>query len=97
MAQLVKATTKQGQGIIHDLHTRYGHDDIWDAYTRPSAAKVRAWRQIEATATTTPGYNHDLQIVGASSHFFSTVYSYTDADGQHIIKDTHANTYEVII
>lgn len=89
----IKNTTKKALGIMNDLLYR-GYDDIYSAYGRPSYYKVNAWREIEERARATSGYNHDLHIVGASSHFFSTVYSYTEEDGTLcIVKDTHANTF----
>lgn len=40
-------------------------------------------------------YNGDIAIVGASSHFFSTIASFDDIEtGQTwLIKETHCNTY----
>ena len=92
----IKASTKKGQWIIDDLGRR-GYSDIFDAYNRPSGHKVSAWRDIVDRAISTPGYNHDLHIVGASSSFFSTIYSYTDDAGKHVVKDTYADTYHVLI
>lgn len=93
----VNATTQKGQAIIWDYeHARYA--DIEDAYERPSNAKRHAFNDIWFRATQTPGYNHDLRVAGRSSHQFSTVYSFTDADGRkNIVKDTRDHVYLVTL
>jgi hypothetical protein len=95
----VNPNTQKGQGIIWDYnHYKNAHRNIYQAYARPSYAKVTSCEAIEARARATAGYNGDFSVAGASSMFYSTVYSFTDEQGRtHIIKDTHANTYEVII
>ena len=93
----VKATTKAGQAIINDLErvNRYGRETIHTAYVRPSSTKVNAYNAIAERAKHTDGYENNLSVVGAGSHFFSTVYSYV-ADGiRYIVKDTASNTYVV--
>lgn len=88
--------TKKAAYLIWDeAHANRG--DIWEAYAKPSAAKVNSYRAIEQRAIETPGYNHDLRVVGASCHSYSTVYTYTDKNGlTYIVKDTKANTYRTI-
>ena len=93
----IKNTTKAGKAIISDLY-RNGEANIFEAYGRPSIYKINAFKEIENRANNTPGYNHDLHICGAGSHFFSTVYSYTNESGDLVIvKDTASNTYMVTI
>ena len=41
-------------------------------------------------------YRHDISVVGASSHFYSTIATFNDADkdgGVWVVKETHCNTY----
>jgi len=90
----VNPFTKKGRGILYDYeHCNYG--DIEDAYTRPSCTKVRTYREIEQRAENTPGYNNDLKVVAKSSHFYSTIYTYTDGGTTFIVKDTPSYTYRM--
>jgi len=92
----VKANTQKGLGIIWDFeHARY--NDIYDAYDRPSNVKVRTFNEIKERALQTAGYNRDLRVAGRGTHTYSTVYSFTDENGTHIVKDTKSNTYIVTI
>lgn len=91
----IKNTTKAGQAILSDYNRPTAARTIYEAYGRPSAAKVRAYEDIARRAADTPGYNHDLKVCGAGSHFFSTVYSYTEDGTTYVIKDTPSNTYKV--
>lgn len=94
----VKNTTKAGQAIINTFNNKRWHKgSIYEAYNNPSSAKKNAYYEIECRAYSTDGYNHDLTVVGASSHFFSTMYSYTDEQGTHIVYDTHSDTKVVDI
>lgn len=93
----IKAGTVKAQEMESLLNSYGAARDIWDAYEKPSAAKARAWREIESRAQQTPGYAHDLKITGASSHFFSTIYSYIEDGVRHIIRDTHAATYHTTV
>lgn len=90
----IKNTTKKALEIIADA-SRAGYATIYDAYERPSRAKVKICEEIRNRAEATPGYNHDFKIVSACSHFFSTVYSYMENGHRVIIKDTKSNTYKV--
>ena len=91
----IKNTTRKAKEIINDSH-RAGYPTIYDAYGRPSARKVAIAKEIEARATSTPGYNHDFRIIAACSHFFSTIYSYMENGHRIIIKDTPSYTYKVV-
>ena len=92
----VNKGTKQARYMHYDLNNYYHGRDIYSAYKNPSSYKVRTFNAIRERATETPGYNHDLHIVGASSHFYSTIYTYTENGVTYIVKDTHANTYRTI-
>ena len=94
----VKATTKKAADIIATFNRcKYDHAGIYDAYGRPSCYKVAAFNEIQERARNTAGYNHDLTVCGAGSSFFSTIYSYTDENGMHIVKDTPSNTFVVTV
>lgn len=92
----IKKTSQRGQRIIEE-YEGWGRGDIYSAYDRPSSTKVYEYNKIQERAWATPGYNHDLKVVGANSFNFSTIYSYTDEAGTHIVKDTVSNTFIVNI
>ena len=89
----VNQNTKAAAHIIYDLFHNTGRRSIYDAYTRPSSAKVRSFEAIKARALQTEGYNKDLHISGAGSHNYSTVYSFTIDGKTYAVKDTKSNTY----
>lgn len=94
MMSKVNKGTKKAQEMIWDLMHNTNRRTIWDAYSKPSYAKVRSFEEIQGRAYNTEGYNHDLHITGANSSFYSTAYSFTTAEGQtFIVKDTASNTY----
>ena len=94
----IKNTTKAGQAIINEFnyYQSKGRRGIYEAYGSPSSRKVNSYNEIERRASETNGYNHDLTVAGAGSHFFSTLYSFCDEVGKmFIVKDTASNTYIV--
>lgn len=82
---------------------------IDNAYVNASDAKRRAYFDIKYDYQTNNGlhavqvgrhfkslqYNYDLRVCGASSHFFSTIASFTDTETGvvYLVKETHCNTY----
>ena len=92
MTKVTKGT-KKAAAIIWDLTHNTNKRTIWDAYERPSSAKVNSFLEIQKRANNTEGYNHDLHITGAGSHFYSTAYSYTVGGVTYAVKDTAANTF----
>lgn len=68
---------------------------LWEAYERPSSAKVRAYDSCLADVSAHNGYGQ--RITGASSHFFSFAFLYDDQAGKHLRYHTHANVYDFII
>ncbi len=80
---------------------------IYSAYNSPSQSKVLAYNAIQDDykkgrhIVTVKGkqfelqYRYDLRVTGASSHFFSTIASFTDVNTGviYLVKETHANTY----
>ena len=99
MFQTVKAGTKQAEGMLATFNDRKWCDkgSIYEAYGRCSSTKVAIWKHIEERAQNTPGYNHDLRVVSRNTFRFSTMYSFTDADGLHIVLDTPSTTKELVV
>lgn len=92
----IKENTKKAAEIIADTFNDLG--SIFEAYGSCSAAKREAWKEIEARALATPGYNHDLHVCGRYTSNFSTVYTYTDENGAtYAVKDTKSYTYRTKI
>lgn len=98
MTFLKNNKTKQAQSIIRTFNSGWRKGNtIYDAYANPSRAKINAYTAILKRALGTEGYNHDLRITGASCHIFSTMYSYADAEGTHIVYDTPSDTKVVTV
>lgn len=94
-----------------DIFTRYNHPSnakirawqgIIDDYTFNDCLYIDVNdRKIQCKTVLIQGkkhyikYNGDIAIVGASSHFFSTIASFDDLEtGQTwLVKETHCNTY----
>lgn len=92
----VKATTQKGMAIIDDINRNRHLDTIWKAYEKPSREKAESFDTIRHRAMQTYGYNNDLHIVGHSSYNYSTIYTYTDINGDtYAVKDTACNTFIV--
>lgn len=109
ITHVFKETSKNADYMRYDFnHYKVGRN-IDSAYIRPSQAKRQAYYSIIRDYTTNNGlhaiqvgrnfkslqYNNDIRVCGASSHFFSTIASFTDTTtGEiYLIKETHANTY----
>lgn len=91
MTEIKKGTKKAADLINEFLNTR--KKSIYEAYTKPSKRKVNAWEMIKAECAGTEGYNKDLKVTAASSHFFSTMHSFTKEGKTFIVKNTYADTY----
>lgn len=107
ITQFFGKDSKNAQYMRYDFE--HAHGTIYSRYERPSQNKIRAWVDIVDAYNTDNGihtivikgtnhnlqYNGDIKIVGASSHFFSTIASFEDLDDHtiYLIKETHANTY----
>lgn len=99
--------SKNAQYMRYDYE--HAHGSIYTRYNNPSDAKIRAWLNISDDYNSNNcihevmikgikynlEYNHDLKMVGASSHFFSTIASFIDVETGEVflVKETHANTY----
>lgn len=71
-----------------------GYRTIFDAYSKPSSAKINAYYSIKAECDNVNGYGYT--VLGASSHFFSCAYKFDDESGiTHLIYHTHANRYDI--
>lgn len=109
ITHVFKETSKNAEYMRYDFYHTAQNRTIYDAYTTPSNNKVGAWISIQFDYGNNNGlhaiqvgrqfkslqYNNDVRVTGASSHFFSTIASFTDTDTCEIwlIKETHANTY----
>jgi hypothetical protein len=109
ITHVFKETSKQAQYMRYDFEHFSKHRSIYDAYATPSRNKIGAWMSIQYDYETNNGlhaiqvgrefkslqYNNDIRVTGASSHFFSTIASFTDTETGEIwlIKETHCNTY----
>lgn len=107
VTQLFGNNSKNAQYMHYDYE--HAHGTIWSRYERPSQNKVDAWNDIVSLYNSNIGvhsvkikgvehtlqYNYDVKMVGASSHFFSTIASFEDLDDgkTYLIKETHCNTY----
>lgn len=92
--KIVNPETKEAAHIIalfKDLKWS-NKGSIYEAYGKPSSAKISAWESIARRALGTEGYNKDLRCTSASCYFFSTIYSYTREDGTFIVYDTPSTT-----
>lgn len=105
--QFFSNNSKNAQYMRYDYE--HAHGTIWSRYERPSQNKINAWDDIQSLYNSDLGvheviikgkkhhlqYQYDLKIVGASSHFFSTIASFEDIDDGviYLIKETHCNTY----
>lgn len=90
----VNPGTKEARAIIatfKDMKWR-NKGTIYDAYRKPSFFKVSAWEDISRRAAKTTGYNNDLRVTSANCYHFSTIYSYTNAEGTFIVFDTPSYT-----
>lgn len=109
ITHVFKETSKNADYMRYDFNHYKSGRTIYDAYNNPSGAKVNAYFAIINDYETNNGlhaiqvgrnfkslqYNNDIRVCGASSHFFSTIASFTDTTtGEiYLIKETHANTY----
>lgn len=59
---ILNKTTKKARGYMHDYRKNYG--SLFNAYGRPSSAKIDAWNEICRRLT-------DVRITGAGTFQFS--------------------------
>ena len=81
-SERVKNTSRKNQNIaraaaVHAYNNRrWTASDIWEAYDRPSAAKVRAWDYCRELCANMGGF--DLLISGWNCMQFSVVFKFED-------------------
>ncbi len=84
MCKQIENTTKQGQRAARIAaeyayrNRAYTYGDIFDAYERPSAAKVRAWRDCERLCEELSGY--DMLISSRNTFSFSVVFRFDEPE-----------------
>ena len=109
ITHVFEETSKAASQIVREFNYYPIHRDIYDAYDKPSRFKIASYHAIVNDYETNNGlhavqvgrvfkslqYNNDIRVTGASSHFYSTVASFTDTETGEIwvIKETHCNTY----
>lgn len=82
MCKQINNTKKRDQRIAREAasfayaNRRWMYSDIWEAYNKPSAAKVAAWEYCKRVCAEVNG--HDLIISGRSSMVFSAVFKFED-------------------
>ena len=109
ITHVFKETSKNAGYMHYDFEHYPKGRSIYFAYNKPSWNKVASWMSIQEDYESNNGlhaiqvgrefkslqYNNDIRVTGASSHFFSTIASFTDTNTGEIwlVKETHANTY----
>ena len=109
ITHVFKETIKAATEMKREFNYYPAHRDIYDAYEKPSCAKVNSWLSIKLDYEANDGlhaiqvgrvfkslqYNNDIRVTGSSSHFYSTIASFNDTETGEtwLIKETHANTY----
>lgn len=90
----VKNGTKEASAIISIFTDNKWSNkgSIYEAYGKPSATKVKAWKDIEARAKATAGYDDNLRVCSRNGYCFSTIYSYTTDEATFIVYDTKRGT-----
>ena len=94
MMKKINIGTKKYYDILWAWHNCNKGEDLEHAYRgKVSSEKRNSFKGIWFRAHQTEGYNDDLKITGASSWFYSTMYSFTQEGRTYVVYDTHANTY----
>ena len=107
ITQFFGTNSRNANNMRYDFEHYAVTRSIYSAYNNPSHSKVSAYYAIQDDykkgrhIVTVKGkqmelqYRYDLRVTGASSHFFSTIASFTDVNTGviYLIKETHANTY----
>ena len=112
ITHVFKESSKASQSMKWDFEHYDIFNTIFSAYQNPSQSKIQAFYSIKYDYEKNEGlhavqvgrevkslhYNKDIRVTGASSHFFSTIASFTDTETGAIwlIKETHCNTYATI-
>lgn len=110
ITHIFKVTSNQSLNMRKEFKYYPVGRDIYSAYNNPSGAKVNAYNSILDSYEGDDRihdfymnnkfigrfkYNGNLRVTGSSSHFFSTIATFTNLDTDEIVlvKETHANTY----
>lgn len=91
----VKITTKKWQHMVN-AWLKSTKDDIYKAYNKPSATKVRTFYAIVKEMNDANGY--EMRITGAGSSQYSCAYKVRDIEGNlYLIYHTSCNRYAVCL
>lgn len=110
ITHIFKVTSNQAMNMRRELKYYPVGRDIYSVYNNPSRAKVNVYNSIHDSYEDDYRihdfymnnkfigrfkYNGNLRVTGSSSHFFSTIATFTNLDTDEIwlVKETHANTY----
>ena len=85
--------TKKADAMIWEWKNCFKGRTVTDAYGRCSYRKIESFQNIMSRCAETEGYNNDLKVTSAGSHFYSTMYSFTTEAGTFIVKDTASNIF----
>lgn len=89
----VNLGTKQASRMVWEWNNCNKGNDVRIAYGKCSSIKQSSFDNIKSRACKTEGYNNDLKVTAAGSHFYSTMYSFTNDNGTFLVKDTASNTF----
>lgn len=84
MYDYINNTSKKGQRIAKAAaehaynNRRWTYDSIWNAYEKPSAAKVKAWDYCRELCAKLGGF--DLIISSKNTMVFSVVFKFIDPE-----------------
>lgn len=104
--QMIRDAIKHSHMDIYDLYERPSHNKVnaFNALKNEYMFNDTQVLGIPCKTVRFPNnviknltYNGDISCVNGSSHFFTTIATFTDVETNEIyaIKETHANTYAV--
>lgn len=89
---ILNKNTQQAAGMINRYNAAR-RSSIYDAYSKPSIAKVRAFNSIHKEMENCNGRN--MRITGAGSSIFSCAYVITEDNTNFLIYHTHMNVFKI--
>ena len=90
---VVNPGTKKAEALLWEYTNCYKGKTLSDVYSSYSNRKLESFNNIRRRCFETEGYNKDLKIIGSNCNTYSTMYSFTNADGTFLVKDTYCNTF----
>lgn len=90
---VVNPETKKADALLWEYTHCYKGKTLSDVYSTCSCRKIESFNNIRMRCFETEGYNKDLKITGSNCDTYSTMYTFTNADGTFLVKDTYCNTF----